>query len=45
MDGRKVPFEAVRTIPWLLFTGVAGVGKREFYDAPAAQETPPTVQF
>ena len=36
---------AVRTIPWLLFTGVAGVHQRDFYDAPAAQETPPTVQF
>jgi LemA protein len=36
---------AVRTIPWLLFTGIAGVQKREFYDAPAAAETPPTVQF
>ena len=36
---------AVRTLPWLLFTGIAGVSKRDFYDAPAAQETPPTVQF
>jgi LemA protein len=35
----------VRTIPWLLFTGVAGVHAREFYDAPEGQETPPTVTF
>lgn len=36
---------AVRTIPWMFFTGIAGVQKRDFYDAPAAQETPPTVEF
>jgi LemA protein len=36
---------AVRTIPWMFFTGIAGVKQRDFYDAPAAQETPPTVQF
>ena len=36
---------AVRTIPWMFFTGVAGVKQRDFYDAPAAQETPPSVQF
>ena len=36
---------AVRTIPWLLFTGIAGVQKREFYDAPAAAEAPPAVGF
>lgn len=35
----------VRTIPWLLFTGIAGVHAREFYDAPEGQETPPTVTF
>jgi LemA protein len=35
----------VRTIPWLLFTSVAGVHAREFYDAPEGQETPPTVTF
>ena len=35
----------VRTIPWLLFTGIAGVHAREFYDAPEGQETPPVVQF
>jgi LemA protein len=36
---------AVRTIPWMFFTGIAGVHKRDFYDAPAAQEAPPTVEF
>jgi len=36
---------SISTIPWMFFSGVAGVGKREFYDAPAGQETPPTVQF
>jgi LemA protein len=35
----------VRTIPWMFFSGMAGVGQRQFYDAPAGQETAPTVQF
>jgi LemA protein len=35
----------VRTIPWLFLSGIAGVGQREFYDAPAGQEQAPTVQF
>jgi LemA protein len=35
----------VRTLPWLLFTGIAGVKQREFYEAPAGQEVPPTVSF
>ena len=34
-----------RTIPWMFFAGPAGVSKREFYDAPEGQQTPPTVQF
>lgn len=37
--------ELVRTIPWLFFTGLAGVKERPFYDAPAGQDAPPTVQF
>lgn len=37
--------KTVRTIPWLFFTGIAGVGAREFYDAPAGQDLPPTVSF
>ncbi|MBC7595163.1 MAG: LemA family protein [Kineosporiaceae bacterium] len=35
----------VKTIPWLLFTGIASVGTREFYDARAGQEVPPQVSF
>jgi LemA protein len=37
--------QAVRTVPWMFFTGIAGVGARDFYDAPAGQETAPTVSF
>ena len=36
---------AVRTIPWLLFTGIAGVHAREFYNAPEGQDTAPSVSF
>ena len=35
----------VRTLPWLFFTGIAGVHARDFYNAPEGQETPPTVSF
>jgi len=35
----------VKTTPWLIFTGIAGVGTREFYDAPTGQEAPPQVSF
>lgn len=35
----------VVTIPWMLFTGVAKVEKREFYKAPEGTETPPSVTF
>ncbi|MBC7633212.1 LemA family protein [Aeromicrobium sp.] len=37
--------KVVQTIPWLLFTGVAGVRSREFYDSPDGQATAPTVSF
>ena len=37
--------QAVRTIPWMMFAGVAGVQEREFYDAPAANEAAPGVEF
>jgi LemA protein len=33
------------TIPWMFFAGAAGVSKREFYEAPATAQAPPTVQF
>ena len=35
----------VLTIPWMLFTGIANVHKREFYDAPEGQQTAPSVSF
>lgn len=35
----------VRTIPWMFFSGMAGVGQRAFYDAPAADEAVPQVDF
>jgi LemA protein len=35
----------VRTFPWMFFSGMAGVGQREFYDAPAGQDQAPHVQF
>ncbi|MEO7351265.1 MAG: LemA family protein [Marmoricola sp.] len=34
-----------QTIPWMLFTGVANVHKRDFYQAPEGQQTAPTVSF
>lgn len=36
---------SVSTIPWMFLAGPAGVSKKEFYEAPAGQEAPPTVQF
>ncbi len=33
------------TIPWVFFTGLAGVTKRPFYQAPEGQQGPPQVQF
>ncbi len=35
----------VSTIPWMFFSGIASVGKREFYRAPEGQAAPPTVSF
>lgn len=34
-----------QTIPWMFFTGVANVHKRDFYDAPDGQEQAPQVSF
>ncbi len=34
-----------QTIPWMFVTGVAGVSKREFYDAPEGHQAAPTVTF
>lgn len=33
------------TIPWSFFVGMSGVDKGVFYDAPAANEAPPSVSF
>ena len=44
-DAVKTLNNLVKTIPWLFFTGIAGVHEREFYDAPEGQETAPNVQF
>ena len=35
----------VATIPWMFLVGVAGVSKREFYEAPEGQDAPPRVDF
>ena len=35
----------VMTIPWMFFTGIANVHKREFYDAPEGQQVAPQVSF
>jgi LemA protein len=34
-----------QTIPGMFFTGIAGVSKREFYDAPEGQQAAPRVEF
>lgn len=35
----------VETIPWMFLTGLAGVRSRSFYDAPVANEAPPSASF
>ncbi|GEP36477.1 LemA protein [Nocardioides psychrotolerans] len=35
----------VLTIPWMFLTGMAGVHKREFYDAPDAHVAAPSIEF
>ena len=35
----------VLTIPWMFLTGIAGVHKRVFYDAPEGHDIAPTVKF
>lgn len=34
-----------QTIPWMFLTGVAGVSKRDFYDAPEGHDEVPQVDF
>ncbi|MGV1004904.1 MAG: LemA family protein [Candidatus Nanopelagicales bacterium] len=36
---------AVSTFPWMTFAPMAGVGRREFYQAPQGNLTPPQVSF
>lgn len=36
---------AVRTIPWMLFVGMAGVQTREFYEAPEGSDVAPKIDF
>lgn len=44
-DATRQLNEAVRTLPWMLFSGVAGVKEREFYEAPAGHAAAPGVEF
>lgn len=44
-DATRQLNESVRTIPWMFFSGVAGVKEREFYDAPAEHTAAPGVEF
>ena len=37
--------QSVKTIPWMFFSGVAGVREREFYDAPTEHTAAPGVEF
>jgi len=37
--------QQVVTIPWMFFTGIAKVEKREFYDAPEGQQNAPSIEF
>jgi LemA protein len=36
---------AATTLPWMLFAPMAGVHKRDFYEAPDAHQAPPQVAF
>ncbi len=36
---------SIATIPWTFFSGITGVGKRDFYVAPEGQQAAPTVEF
>jgi LemA protein len=33
------------TVPWMWYAGMAGVRRRDFYEAPEGQAAPPTVSF
>ncbi|MEE3126273.1 MAG: LemA family protein [Actinomycetota bacterium] len=44
-DATRTLNTLVATIPWMFLSGVAGVGRREFYDAPQGHQAPPQVSF
>ncbi|WP_298749169.1 LemA family protein [uncultured Nocardioides sp.] len=44
-DATRTLNTLVATIPWMFVSGIAGVGRREFYDAPQGHEAPPQVSF
>lgn len=44
-DAVKTLNTAVATIPWMFFAPMAGVSKRDFYQAPEGQSAPPVVSF
>ena len=45
MTATRTMNTTVTTLPWLWFTGMAGVYKRDFYEAPEGHEAPPSVTF
>lgn len=44
-DAAATVNKLVATVPWMFFAPMSGVRRREFYEAPAGQETPPAVSF
>lgn len=44
-DATRTLNTLVATIPWMFLSGVASVGRREFYDAPQGHQAPPQVSF
>ena len=44
-DATRTLNTLVATIPWMFLSGVAGVGRREFSDAPQGHQAPPQVSF
>jgi LemA protein len=35
----------ISTVPWMFFSGMAGVHRRDFFEAPGDYEQPPTIDF
>jgi LemA protein len=44
-DKVRVLNQLVMTVPWMIFTGMANVHQRDFYEAPEGQEAAPQVRF